>query len=188
MAFNVSDFAASVGKYGVAKASHYECRINFPRGGGILNPGQDLSMRAESVEMPGRSIQAASYRDYGAPREIGYASLYTPITITFLCSSDMKERRLFNQWQDLIIGDHRVAEGHAGGKSFDVGYYDDYVASIIIAQYDETGKKRFNVQMLEAYPRTVNATTLSYASDELIKLTVQFQYRYFRELDLDDLN
>lgn len=182
MAFNVGNFASSIGKTGVAKASHYVCNISFPAGSGIQANIEDLSIRAESVELPGRSIQAISYRDYGTPREIGYSSMYTPITITFLCSANMQERRIFNTWQDLILGDHRTVSGHAGGNSFDVGYYDDYVADIDISQYDESGEKTFNVKMVEAYPRTVNAVTLSYASDELVKLTVQFQYRFFKEL------
>lgn len=181
--FNVNDFKTEIDKGGIAKASHYTCIINVPNKLGLIR-SNSLSIRAESIEIPGRSVQSTSYRDYGAPREIGYAATYMPISITFLCSTDMRERKLFNDWQDLIIGNHRKQNGHANGQSFNVGYYDDYVADISIEQLDESGNKTFKAVLLEAYPKTVNAISMSYSSDELMKLTVQFQYRIFKELDI----
>jgi hypothetical protein len=88
---------------------------------------------------------------------------------------------LFTNWQDAIVGDHR-AVNFADGKSFNTGYYDEYVADMEIVKYDERGEKMFTVKVIEAYPRTVNAMPLSYGSDELLRVSVSFQYRYFQEL------
>lgn len=180
MAFNVANFASKVGQAGVAKASHYQVSISFPAASGLSPDGEDLAFRAESIELPGRSVMAITYRDYGTPREIGYNAMYTPSTITFLASKDLRERTLFTRWQDLIVGSHG-AKGFAAGSDFDAGYYENYVATIDIQQYDEAGDTQYKCKLIEAYPRVVNATTLSYASDELIKISVQFQYRYFIE-------
>ena len=183
MPFNVKEMLGSISRQGVSRASDYRVNIQFPGeaartfGSGI----SDLSFRAESLELPGRSIQAVTYRDYGAPREIGYSTAYQPISITFLCSRDLRERALFTNWQDMVIGDHRKVN-FADGKSFNVGYYREYVADMEILKYDERGEKMFTVKIVEAYPRTVNAMPLSYGSDELLRVTVQFQYRYFQEL------
>ena len=182
MPFNVKEMVGTLSRQGVSRASDYRVNIQLPgEAARTFNAGaQDLSLRAEALELPGRSIQAVTYRDYGVPREIGYSILYQPISVTFICSRDLRERALFTNWQDSVIGDHRKVN-FADGKSFNAGYYDEYVADMEIVKYDERGEKTFTVKIIEAYPRTVNAMPLSYASDELMRVTVQFQYRYFQE-------
>lgn len=183
MPFNVKEMVSTLSRQGVSRASDYRVNIQLPGAASrTFSAGlSDLSFRAEAVELPGRSVQAMTYRDYGVPREIGYSTVYTPITVSFLCSRDLRERALFTNWQDAIVGDHR-AVNFADGKSFNTGYYDEYVADMDIIKYDERGEKMFTVKVIEAYPRTVNAMPLSYGSDELLRVSVSFQYRYFQEL------
>ena len=182
MPFNVKEMVGTLSRQGVSKSSDYRVNIQLPGvASRTFNAGiQDLTLRAEAVELPGRSIQAVTYRDYGAPREIGYASLYQNLSVTFLCSRDLRERALFTNWQDAIIGDHRKVN-FADARSFNTGYYEEYTADMEILKYDERGEKMFTVKVIEAYPRTVNAMPLAYSSDELMRVTVQFQYRYFQE-------
>ena len=172
MAFSVNEMKASLGTTGVAKAAHYE----------IFIPGvaADALMRATAVQLPGRSVQAATYRDYGASREIAYLPLYTAASVTFLCSSDLRERVAFTTWQDSIIGDHRSGtSGYA--QPFDAGYYDDYVRPVDIRQFDSAGNPTYFCRLVEAYPRTISDISYSYAAEEVISFSVQLQFRYFIE-------
>ena len=172
MGLSVNDILGNLNSGGIARTSHY--LIN------IQGVGEDVSMRATNVTLPGRSVQAATYRDYGASREIAYLPLYTQSSVTFLCSSDLRERTAFTEWQDTIIGNHRTgATGYA--DPFEAGYYNDYVRSVDIQQMDTTGATTFTCQLIEAYPRSVGDITYSYASEEIATFSVQFQFRYFIE-------
>jgi hypothetical protein len=172
MAFSVNDMKASIGSTGVAKAAHYQ--IEIPG----LTP--DALMRATAVQLPGRSVQAATYRDYGASREIAYLPLYTAASVTFLCSSDLRERVAFTEWQDSIIGNHRTGAG-GYAQPFDAGYYDDYVRDVTIKQFDSAGSETYQCKLIEAYPRTISDISYSYAAEEVISFSVQLQYRFFTE-------
>lgn len=190
MAFNVYEFLGTLSKQGVSKASDYEVRVNFPaKATRSFRQGiSDLRFRAEAVELPGRTIVTTPYRDVGVPREIGYGAIYPPISITFLVSRDLRERVLFTNWQDAIVGDTRKLQV-ADGRSFNVGYYNDYIADIEIIKYNETGNPNLFVKLIEAYPRTVNQMALAYSDNEPLRLTVTFQYRYFTEkLDVSTLS
>ena len=183
MAFSVTDLTGTLSRSGVAKASHYSVRISLPaEAAARSNDGvEDLTIRAESVSIPGRTIQAITYRDYGAPREIGYAPLYQPVNVTFILSEDLRERAIFTNWQDTIVGDHRTAN-YADGDRFNARYYSSYTSSTVeIIKFNEKGDQLLKTKLIEAYPRTINELSMSYGSDEVMRLSVSFQYRYFTE-------
>jgi len=169
---SVSKILSSLNSSGVAKASHYQIQIPIV--------DEDTQLRAINVTLPGRSVQATTYRDYGASREIAYLPLYTQASATFLCSADLKERLAFTQWQDKIIGPHRVSpNGYA--EPFEAGYYDEYVNDVSIIQMDQTGAETYRCKLLEAYPRSISDISYSYAAEEIVTFSVQFQYRFFTE-------
>ena len=172
MVLSVDTILGSINSSGVARTSHYRIQIT--------DVDQDTQLRAINVTLPGRSVQATTYRDYGASREIAYLPLYTQASATFLCSADLKERVAFTQWQDKIIGPHRAgATGYA--DPFEAGYYNDYVSDVTIIQMDQTGAETFKCKLLEAYPRSISDISYSYASEEIATFSVQFQFRYFTE-------
>lgn len=169
---SVNKILSSLNDSGVAKASHYRVFI-----AGI---DEDVVLRAINLTLPGRSVQATTYRDYGASREIAYLPLYTQASATFLCSADLKERTAFTEWQDSIIGNHRTgATGYA--EPFEAGYYDDYVRTVVINQLDQKGAVKYGCQLVEAYPRSISDISYSYAAEEIVTFSVQFQYRFFTE-------
>lgn len=170
MAFSVNDIRGSLSR-GVARTSHYEL---------IIGP-QSISYKAISVTAPGRSIAATPSGVYGAVQEIGYSGLYSPVSAQIYCSPDHSERKYFTEWQDEIIGSHRTRRGAASDFHFDAGYYDSYVKDVTINQYNEKGSKTHEINLIEAYPRTVGELSYSFQSNELLLFTVSFQYRYFNE-------
>ena len=62
-------------------------------------------------------------------------------------------------------------------------YYNDYVGSIKIFQLDETDRQRYGVELVEAFPKTIAAQTLDYATKDAIQtVSIEFTYRYWKDL------
>ena len=179
MSFKPDELLATLNKNGVAKSSHFEVQITGP---GTTGEENDLMFRAESCELPGRTISTAEYRIYGPIRKIAYASTYTDTTIGFLCSADLKEKRYFEEWQDIIMH-HRATSGmsakHTRGR-YETGYYDDYIKTIEIRQYDENGRRRSRHYLDEAYPIGIAPISMGWGNGELIRLQVTFAYHDYR--------
>ena len=179
MSFKPSELLATLNKNGVAKSSNFEVQITGPGSTGEEN---DLMFRADACELPGRTISTAEYRIYGPIRKIAYASTYTDTTIGFLCSADLKEKRYFEEWQDIIMH-HSATKGmsakHTKGR-YETGYYEDYVRTIEIRQYDESGTKQSTHYLDEAYPIGIAPISMGWANSDLIRLQVTFAYHDYR--------
>lgn len=190
MAFNVSDFRANVigeGSRGISKQSHFELVLNLPRKIFLSDRSQNaynsLRFRIESAELPGRSIQTSNYKHmgYGLTSKIGYDVTYPDVSLTLLCGADLGEKSFFQAWQSSVVGNHSRNQDIRRHQS--LGYYDDYTASIGLIQYDETGEATYALGLAEAYPLLINSLPLTWSSEELHRLTVQFTYKHFIETD-----
>lgn len=190
MAFSINEFRGT--NFGrdsrnFAKQSNYELIFNLPEkillSDKSLATTPTLRFRTESAEIPGRSIVTSDYKStgYGLTSKVGYGVVYPDVTVTMLCGADLGEKRLFNAWQSLIVGNHTRNKDIRRHQS--VGYYNDYVSTLGIVQYDQEGNATYAQTLIEAYPIIVNSMPLSWSSDEMHRLTVQFTYKYFEEAD-----
>jgi len=176
---------------GYAKPSRYEVTLNPPSGGrgksinsnlmSILMPQKtsegttrQTSLRCESIEFPGRNLDTvADVNIYGPERNIVNGYSYADITGVFQCSTDLKEKTFFETWQRLAYDN----------TAWNFEYYDTYTGSIDIFQLDENNRKRYGVQLIECFPKTIAAQSLSYApSTEIQKISVTFAYRFWKNL------
>ena len=195
MPFNITNFTSEINDKGFARSDFFEVIFTgFPlkvvaaieeSTSPPTNVRTDfLSLRAESVTVPQRAITPIEYKDYGAPFKIGSTANYIEIDMTFILSSDMRERNFFLAWQDVIAGNHRLQSGNARGSSFDLGYFDEYKCDGIEIIHYEGGKEiapSYITQLRDAYPLNVGVVTRSWASAEILKQSVTFTYRYFSE-------
>jgi len=170
MGFNPDEFTSNLNKRGVAKASHFQVRIHGPLDQGTE---RDMTFRADTAELPGRTLSTNEHRIYGPIRKIPYASTYTDTSISILSSKDLGEKVYFEDWQNLI---HNHRPDSQGGQ-YNLGYYNDYVKTVVIVTYDESGGQTSEHTFNEAYPIGIAPIGLSWASDELIKLQITFAYR-----------
>lgn len=185
MAFNVDGFASRINQRSVAKQSNFDAWISFPArmsfpvgGAAAVNT---LGFRADTAEIPGRSIQTITTKPYGGglTHKIGYDVTYPEVTMSFICGADLAEKALFTAWQSLIIGKHNTNQPYQ--RNMKIGYYKDYIGTVVINQYTETGELGHQVTLMEAYPTIVNSMPLSWASEEVHRVTVQFSYLHFIE-------
>jgi hypothetical protein len=143
--------------------------------GGILGlaGAANVSIMATEVSLPGRSLATQPFSMYGTTRKMPYAAIYDDLMITFLCSNSMVERAFFDVWFSYIMNPRRQY----------MHYYKDYVSTIAVIKlapdpiYSGVSASLANYAFLEAYPLSIETQNLSYDSDGLLTVTVNFAYR-----------
>lgn len=248
MAFNVNKFITNFDKHGgYAKSSKFEVRIALPPTITGLGSTEELALQCEAAELPGYAVNTSESKIYGAPTYVAATPAFSEIQMTFICSGDFWEKKLFDSWIDYIIPK----------KSYLVQYKSNYQTNIKIFQYSEgasldqsvsrqkttfgdavvdalgeaaryktdsvisrkfsnglkgdllkglanrgldslfgtegyfsvadvNGSKIYGVQLINAFPTTVNPLQLSWASDEIHRLQVGF--RFDKWLNVNDLS
>ena len=170
---------------GYAVPNRFEVLIHPP--GGKLGSASDtrqVSMRCESINLPGRNLATMDDTNiYGPTREIVSGITYADeINMTFQASSDLKERIFFEKWQEQAFGNY---DGDGGGN-WNVKYYNDYIGSVDIYLLDRQDNRRYGLKLHEAFPKTISPTELNQGTNnELIKLGVNFSFRYWSTLDTE---
>ena len=168
----LSTFHSEDGGYAVP--NRFEVIITRP--GGSATESRKVSMRCESINLPGRNLNSTTDSNiYGPTREVVDGVTYADdINMTFQASSGLEERVFFEEWQALAFDE----------RSWNVGYYNDYISTVDIYILDRQNQRRFGLKLHEAFPKTIGATELGQGiNNELIKLGVTFSFRYWTTLD-----
>ena len=146
---------------------------------GFLTGSSDkrsISLRCESVTLPGRNLNTLDDTNiYGPVRQIVDGVTYAEdITMIFQSSAGLSERAFFEDWQRKAFN-----EG-----SWNVNYHKDYVSTIEIYILDKKDTRRYGIKLFDAFPKTIGAIDLNYASNnEIIKTPVTFSFRYWETAD-----
>ena len=161
---------------GYATPNRFEVLITRPQAS--ANENREVSMRCESINLPGRNLNTLTDTNiYGPTREVVDGVTYADdITMTFQASSGLEERVFFEEWQSLAFDE----------RTWNVGYYNDYISTIDVYLLDRQDNRRYGLKFWEVFPKTINATQLSQgANNEIIKLEVVLSFRYWTTLDID---
>ena len=139
---------------------------------------RDISMRCESVQLPGRNLStSADSNIYGPTRDIVEGVTYAEdLTMVFLACSGLDERVFFENWQRQAFDE----------KTWNIGYYNDYIGNIDIFLLDKQNQRRYGLRIHEAFPKTITATDLnSGTNNEIVKISVGFSFRYWTPLNIN---
>ena len=161
---------------GYATPNRFEVLITRPQAS--ANENRKVSMRCESINLPGRNLNTSTDSNiYGPTREVVNGVTYADdITMTFQARSGLEERVFFEKWQELAFDE----------RTWNVGYYNDYISTIDVYLLDRQDNRRYGLKFWEVFPKTINATQLSQgANNEIIKLEVVLSFRYWTTLDID---
>ena len=144
------------------------------RGG--KNDLEKISLRAQDINLPGRNLATSQDTNiYGPSREVVEGVTYAEeISVQFQASSQLSERVFFENWQRSAFNE----------KTWNIGYYNDYIGSMEIYVLDRKDKRRYGIKLGEVFPKTIGANALSYGDNDTIMLTpVNFSFRYWTSLD-----
>jgi hypothetical protein len=128
----------------------------------------DLGMYVKSVAVPGRTLLTAdTYQD-----QIGHSmvngSEFEPFVCTFIMSPTQKERQFFLDWMNRA--------NNMDNNKF--GFYDTYVANIVVKYYNRQGEMTSISEIAEAFPVRVSELNLSYdTNNELATFDVTFKFK-----------
>ncbi|HEY5631899.1 MAG TPA: hypothetical protein VIR31_07200, partial [Nitrososphaeraceae archaeon] len=140
-----------------------------------IDASKAIALMAVDVSTPGQNLQTAELKA-GVHRKIVDGRNTGELNITFRCSSDMTERKLFDAWMSLIYRDNGT-----------VAYYDEYTSSgVDIFSLTNNGGQTYRVSMEEAYPATL--TELPFNTEQengVLMFQVTFNYRRLHNTALD---
>jgi hypothetical protein len=133
-----------------------------------------LSLQCEAAELPGRTFQTADVKIYGPIFKVPYQTMYADTTLTFLCTNDFSERKLFDRWMEAIM------PSDTNNLRFPKGEVSRYMTNIKIIQYDDFIKQIYAVELLDAFPIGVAPQALSWSEDGFHRLSIQWAYQKYR--------
>ena len=168
--------ATAHGKNGYAVSNRFEVILQPPFWVGQLSDWRKVSLRCETVSLPGRNLDIMTDSNiYGPTREIVKGVTYAEdVSLSFVSSGGLEERVFFEEWQKLAFNE----------ETWNVNYYNDYIGSVEIYLLDRQDTKKFGIKLWEAYPKSITATDLSQGSNnEIVKISVNFTFRYWTSLD-----
>ena len=103
-----------------------------------------LALQCEAAELPGKTLQTADVKIYGPTFKVPYQTQYSDTTLTFLCTNEFYERKLFDRWMECI---HPT---DTNNLRFPKGVQSRYLTNIKIIQYDDFIKQIHAVELMDA--------------------------------------
>lgn len=179
--FKISDFKTSIGNLVrpnlfSATLLGYTKVVGGTDSGTFPDITNTFKFRCEKAELPGRTLATSEDAVGGGPSlKLPYDVTYNDITLSIICSSDMKERKFFETWMDKIIG--RGGRGNAGL----VSYYADYALGVTlkVEQLNEAGTTLIAYTLKDIYPTALTPMNASWEETNTYqRFGVTLAYRY----------
>ena len=135
-----------------------------------------LALQCEAAELPGRTLMTQEAKVYGPTYKVPYQSQYGDgtITLTFICTNEFWERKLFDRWLEAIN------PSDTNNVRFPKDETTRYMTPIKVIQYDDFIKQIYAVELIDAFPIGVSAQSLSWSDDNFHRLQVQFAYQKYK--------
>jgi len=133
-------------------------------------------MMCTTALMPGRQLQLSEHKHTNYPIKIPTSQQYAPVAFGFTLSENLKERRFFELWQDVVVN---VRDGT-------MNFYNEYVSTVQIYQLNKQNRETYAIELREAYPTALSDISYTYAANnELLNMSVTLSYKYWVNLDTD---
>ena len=172
--FNVDKFSSRIAKTGLASPNKFEVIFRaIPGAHKGAADLQQLNLMCDQCSLAGRDVQAVLDLQYGIRRQVVYnAPAYTPLSLSFLCTDKMDEKRILDEWNNKCV----PVDG-----GFNVAYYNDYIGEMDVYVLDRSGKERtYHMHYHEVYPKTVTAVELNHGTtNATLRVTAEIQYAFW---------
>ena len=176
--FDLSKFIGTVRTDSLARVNRFEVFIYAPTtltNKNIANSGA-VSLYCEMASLPPVNISTKSFKIFGPTYQRPFGAEYggEGISLTFHVDRDMQVKKFFDEWTAKVVDPDTGL----------VGYQEDYISTIRLRQLDEQDNVTYEIELLEAFPRSVNLLELNNsAQNQTHRLNVLFAYRYWKDID-----
>lgn len=133
-----------------------------------------LSLQCENAELPGKSLITSDVKIYGPTFKVPYQVQFQETTLSFICTNEFYERKLFDRWIEAIM------PSDTNNLRFPKGENSRYLTNIKIIQYDDLVRQIFAVELLDAFPISIASQPLSWAEENFHRLSIQFAYQKYK--------
>jgi len=171
--FGIETLKSKIG--GFAKGNRYNVTFSGLPTGLSSTVNANIPFLCESVSLPTKGIASTPQVIYGPPREIPYGETFTEAALSFILDDAFTLKRYFDTWQANIINPE---SGNVAN------YWNDIIGTINITRLSndastfEVAKKKYKVELREAYPSAVGEIALGHTQgNEILRLSVTFKYR-----------
>lgn len=167
--------AISLGR-GVTSAAQFQVKIQFPSALKVASEpfaSENMSIYCQAVGLPGTQVVTTELPVYGSPTKMPYGLVYQDLTLQFICTNSMAQRKLFEEWRRLVVDP----------TTNYVNYYDSYIGHIWIWKLDQLGNSVHGIYVEEVFPVAIMEQELAYQNNEWLRLTVQLSYRRWRAIN-----
>jgi hypothetical protein len=174
--FNLSQFIGAVREDSLARVNRFEVFINPPAG--MINKNRSnagaVSLYCEMASLPPVNISTKSFKIFGPTYQRPFGAEYggEGISLTFHVDRDMQVKKFFDDWTATVVDP----------DSGLVNYQEDYISTINLRQLDEQENVTYEIELHEAFPRSVNLLELNNsAQNQTHRLNVLFAYRFWKD-------
>jgi hypothetical protein len=180
------DFNSKINSLGaLAKQCRYMVRVSPTNPNNLMTQlgynqlFKELSYLCDATELPGRGSEISETRYYGPPIMFPYNTKYSnEISMSFICRGESYERQLFDDWVGIINPIN----------NFNFNYPEQYYATIDVFQLSEAPtnikgatapKAVYQWSLQNAWPAQVNPQPVTWADNDVLRLSVSFVYQYW---------
>jgi hypothetical protein len=189
MAFNISEFNATINQHGLQKGNQFRLRIVPPQGiynevlglyGNIV--GRQLEFYCRSVTLPELDITTAEvqHQGFGAISRRPQTMNFPILPVVFNVDEGMRLVKYFHRWSQTIINYDKGGGSYGnmnGQLPFEMSYKQDYATTVFCDVFDKAGNIVYTYEFGEAYPVNVGNVEVAWANnDEVLTLAVGFTY------------
>jgi hypothetical protein len=182
--FSVKDFVSRLNNTGTLQTNKFNVLIRPPGrigNAGVGNLSNHLIYRADSVRIPGVTIDPITSRRYGVGISEKTATniSFQDLSISFLEDAGGSVHKYFYKWFSSVFNftGTGTTSTFSGMPRYTAKYKDSYSTTIIIYVYDNTGKLVNEISILEAFPIAMGDINLAWAENNtLMKVNVSFAY------------
>ena len=145
--------------------------------------GRRVRAFCSAIEMPDRELVTKEVRHGNSPaRKVVYDFKSGDITATFYADKFLRERSYFELWQKAAINNN---------LHYHTNYYDNYVSNLNIFQLGQYASRQerdditYGVQLIDAFPKTVDKVDYSADANNVQTVSVTFTFRHWINYFID---
>lgn len=178
MAGSINEFKSTFTK-DLARPSRFDVNIPIPL---TLIPyiksSRQLNYRCENAQLPGRTFATTEQKIGSNPIEkYPYLTTFNDIDLTFIVDDDMNQKVFFDAWLSFINPQY----------NYNFRYKGDYATTLRVNQYDVKGDLSYSVDLIDAFPISINQMDLDWSTEGHHKLVVTFAYTSWKNNSLQAL-
>lgn len=158
---------------GLATTEKFEVIFGDIPSGLDIAVNRDLQFLCENVALPTKSISATEKFIHGVSYQMPYRQAFQELSMTFLLTDDMAQKKFFDAWQKKIVDP----------DTGNLGFYDDYNCRLLIRKHSKNssgfgGSVPYEITLQGAWPSIVAEVQLSHGGgNEVARLPVTMQYK-----------